>query len=215
MPTRSEILGWIAHTLNDHVAPLGGYADILQGEIQLESDSRADAALKGIERNIHRLRKVIDELEWIAGSTSVVNTTFSIADLIDEVRSGLTDEQGRRVQVDAVASQQVSADRSLQMRILKILIDNALAHSEDVVTIRVESHPNFVALTVADSGPTMRASEVPEGFREFVVSSPAGRGNQTALGLVGCKLVTNLQGGDLIATGDERGARFEYTIPSA
>lgn len=219
MPTQSEILGWIAHTLNDHVAPLDGYADILHQEIQLKSESRADAALQGIERNIERLHKLVAELQWIAGSTSVSNqvenTRFSIADLIVEVRSGLPEEHSRRLEVAEITSQQVRADRSIQTRILQILIGNALAHSEDVVTIGVQSRPEFVAITVSDSGPTMRASEVPDGFRQFVVSSPNGRGNQTALGLVGCKLITNLQGGDLIATGDERGARFEYTIPSA
>ena len=112
------------------------------------------------------------------------------------------------------------ADRQLIKRVIGNLIQNALTHSANAVTLQlsVRRDGEGVLFTVADNGPGIPPEYHEIIFRKFeqVKTPNMPRVRSSGLGLAFCKLVVESHGGRIwVQSGGERqGSAFHFALPS-
>ena len=112
------------------------------------------------------------------------------------------------------------ADRQLIKRVIGNLIQNALTHSANAVTLQlsVRRDGEGVLFTVADNGPGIPPEYHEIIFRKFeqVKTPNMPRVRSSGLGLAFCKLVVESHGGRIwVQSGGERqGSAFHFVLPS-
>ena len=111
------------------------------------------------------------------------------------------------------------ADRGLLKRVIGNLIQNALTHSANAVTLKlsVRRENDGVLFTIADNGPGIPSEYHEIIFRKFeqVKTPHAPRVRSSGLGLAFCKLVVESHGGRIwVRSDDERpGSAFHVLLP--
>lgn len=112
----------------------------------------------------------------------------------------------------------IDVDGRLIVQVLINLINNAIQYTPPGSTIRISTHKNAdtVAVTVADNGPGIPASEKDQVFAMFY----SGRSQVTdskrslGLGLALCRSIIRAHGCEIRLTDNEpHGARFEFELP--
>jgi two-component system sensor histidine kinase/response regulator len=112
------------------------------------------------------------------------------------------------------------ADRALIKRVFGNLIQNALTHSAQAVTLTftARAEGDGVLFTVADNGPGIPPEYHEIIFRKFeqVRTPNVPRVRSSGLGLAFCKLVVESHGGRIWvqSTGDGHGSSFHFVLPS-
>ncbi|MEO5590578.1 MAG: ATP-binding protein, partial [Gemmatimonadaceae bacterium] len=111
------------------------------------------------------------------------------------------------------------ADKALLKRVLSNLIQNAITHSANPITLLMSARRSgdSVLFTVADSGPGIPSEYHEVIFRKFgqVASGAAApRVRSSGLGLTFCKLVVDLHGGMIWVNSREgQGSTFFVQLP--
>ena len=111
------------------------------------------------------------------------------------------------------------ADRALIKRVIGNLIQNALTHSANAVTLHlsVRRDGDGVLFTVADNGPGIPPEYHEIIFRKFeqVRTPNMPRVRSSGLGLAFCKLVVESHGGRIWvqSPGDGQGSSFHFGLP--
>jgi len=111
------------------------------------------------------------------------------------------------------------ADRQLIKRVIGNLIQNALTHSANAVTLHlsVRRDADGVLFTVSDNGPGIPPEYHEIIFRKFeqVRTPNMPRVRSSGLGLAFCKLVVESHGGRIWVQsgGDGQGSSFHFTLP--
>ena len=110
----------------------------------------------------------------------------------------------------------IEADRSLLQRVVANLLQNAIAHSNTAVTLRLSARPHDegVLFTVADNGPGIPPEYHDVIFRKFERVRTPGLAHGSGLGLAFCKLAIEAHGGRIwVQSRVGEGAHFHFTIP--
>jgi hypothetical protein len=127
----------------------------------------------------------------------------------------LADRQQVRLQVDAPPSVvPVCADLGLIERVLDNLIGNALRHSPDGGTIRIEigRHDGQVGARVIDTGTGIAAQDLPHIFDRYYRGGRGGAGG-AGLGLAIARRIVELHGGTLaVESAPGRGSTFSFAL---
>jgi two-component system sensor histidine kinase/response regulator len=111
------------------------------------------------------------------------------------------------------------ADRALIKRVIGNLIQNALTHSANAVTLQisVRREADGVLFTVTDNGPGIPAEYHEIIFRKFeqVKTPNMPRVRSSGLGLAFCKLVVESHGGRIWvqSAGEGQGSSFHFALP--
>ncbi len=148
---------------------------------------------------------------------------FEIATEAVKMASGIAAEYKTKLKLDPVSDKHksvvVEADPSLLGRVLDNLIFNAIRHTPQNGTIRVEltTLGQKTAVTVVDSGEGLGDVRPEQLFEKFVQSTTRVKGKHrgVGLGLYFCRLAAEAMGADIFAenvTGE--GARFGVTFDS-
>jgi len=128
---------------------------------------------------------------------------------------------GAAVAVDTsgVSAAPALADRDDVRRIVRNLLDNALAHARASVSVRVSADQEAARLDVVDDGPGIAAADRERIFDRFHRGDPA-RSRHTSgsgLGLAIARTLAERNGGTLVVGDADRepaGARFVLRLPS-
>jgi CheY-like chemotaxis protein len=113
----------------------------------------------------------------------------------------------------------VRADRTRLRQVLLNLLSNAIKFTDQgEVVLRASAIPDWVTISVADTGIGIHPEDIPKAFTEFVqleggLSRPVGG---TGLGLPITKRFVELQGGRIWAESEPgKGSTFYFTIPTS
>ena len=110
----------------------------------------------------------------------------------------------------------VFVDRVQLDQVVTNLIENALRHASGSESIRVSarsSAPNWVAVSVADSGPGFGQTARAQAFAFF---KPSGITGAEGIGLAVCKAIVEAHGGSISADDEpDGGARVTFSIPTS
>ncbi len=200
----------VAHELKTPVTGLRGAVEAVK------SQSPEHPLFRNIERETERLDRLtrslleLRKLEYY----TLKPRLFDLSSLIDSVLDSFRTSFGDRLQEELPDQCPVCADPNKITRVLENLVENALRCSpaESLVTITLESDPDFVSVTVSDRGPGISRDEAQRIFKR----GERGTGPVGHLGLglaVAAQIVELHQGQFLVDSDRSVGAAFTFRLP--
>ena len=178
-------------------------------------------ALEDIDAETAHLTALVDDLLLLArtdaGTIEIEMAPLDLADVAVEAIGPLTAmaaERGVTLVVDPLPAE-VEGDALRLRQLVKILVDNAVAHAPagGSVAVRVRPADGAAVLVVEDDGPGIRDEDLPHVFERFWRADDAPSGG-TGLGLAIAAWIVTRHGGRIRAGNrPEGGARFEARIP--
>jgi signal transduction histidine kinase len=178
------------------------------GRAEIQADRLAQLATQLLD-----LSRIDAGLPLRAEPVEVAEVVRSVVAEFDERLAG----GGRRIAVDAAGGQWVLADPGAVARIVRILLDNALRHTPEGTTVRVQAQRanGRCVLAVRDEGPGVPVDDRARIFERFARgdrSSAPGFGLGLAIG----RELARRMGGELslAAGGEGRGACFVLSLPA-
>jgi signal transduction histidine kinase len=188
---------------------------------QDEPVRQVGAALEDIDAETAHLTALVDDLLLLArtdaGTIELDLGPVDLADVAVEAVGPLTAmaaEHGVNLVADPRPAE-VDGDALRLRQLVKILVDNAVAHTPagGRVIVRVRPDAGSAVLEVEDDGPGIREADLPHVFERFWRADDAPEGG-TGLGLaIAAWIVEHHRGRIAAANRPEGGARFEARIP--
>ncbi len=209
----------VSHELRTPLTAIRGHVGALREGLVTDEETRAES-LTVIAAEAARLERlvgdVLDLAKLGAHRFTVLREEVEMEMLVDRAYVTFSDEARRRgidyrCQMDAKPVIVSDGDRVLQ--IISNLLSNAFRWTPDGgrVDLELSATDGTVYVAVGDSGPGIRPSERERIFRPFWSRGGGG----TGLGLaIASELALALGGHLRLETSDERGSRFELTLPA-
>jgi two-component system, OmpR family, sensor kinase len=195
-------------------------------ELALRQARTADELRAAVSRSadeVERLAQLAEDLLLIArterGRLPLRIEPVEVEELFGSIRSRFewrAEEVGKTVSSAPTNGLLIAADRMRLEQALGNLVDNALRHGGDEVTLEAASHDGWVELHVRDSGQGLAEEFLARAFDRFTRADVArGRGG-SGLGLSIVKTIAESHAGTAhIANTDSGGADAWMSIPAA
>jgi PAS domain S-box-containing protein len=216
------MVGGVAHELNNPLAAIKGFTDLLMMERRSDDDAEA---LEFIRREADRAARIVADLRRLARQTQEKGA-HKPTDLNDVVRHVLRVRayalQTRNVEVRAELDPTlppVLADRGqMEQVILNLLVnaEQAVAaggRCAGLVSVRTVGEERRVRVCVADDGPGIAPEHAEHVFDPFWTTKAPGEGTGLGLSLVH-SIVTEHGGAVRVDSEPGRGATFTVCLPS-
>ena len=223
---RRDFVANVSHELRTPLTAIRGYVEAL-------TDGGADEAerqrfLDIIARHTNRMERLVKDLLRLARLDAKQETLDPVAcDVRGIAEAVIADvapdarQRRQRIEVDvSPGAESVRADPPKLHDVLRNLVANAITYAPEdtTITIAASRAGGSVEISVADEGPGIPEADLSRVFERFyrVDKSRARDPGGTGLGLAIVKHVIELHGGTVRAeNGDQAGARFVVTLPSA
>ncbi len=215
---------FVADASHDLQSPLA--AQRAQLEVSLAHPEQTDSVTLGREMlaTTTQMERLIRDLLFLAaadeGATVPRSVPLDLEDVVlEEVSRART---GASVAIDTsrVSAAPALADRDEVQRIVRNLLDNALAHARAAVEVRALAEGDGARLDVVDDGPGIAEADRERIFDRFHRGDPA-RSRHTSgsgLGLAIARTLAERNRGSLVLAdrdGGPAGAHFVLRLPSA
>jgi signal transduction histidine kinase len=240
-PATADEIARLANTMNAMLDRLAGSADRqrrfvadaahelrsplarIRAELEVDAAHPESADLASTHAAVlaqaRTLQRLVEDLLLLARGDSGALRPGSAApvDLDDVVGRVVRLEADPRIDVRGVAPAQVAGDAEQLERAVRNLLDNAVRHARDRITVTVEETDGAVELAVADDGPGVPAADAARVFERFTRlddARSAGDGG-AGLGLAIARDIAERHGGTLVLDPGVDGARFVLRLPAA
>jgi two-component system NtrC family sensor kinase len=210
-----QLVAGVAHELNNPLASIVGYSELLTDEVADDSSRRK---LEKLMREAQRMKRIIENLLRFARQNHLEKKSANLQGLLQEVVS-LREYHLRNhdiaVQIDIEDNlPSVALDEDQFKQILLNLLNNsidALEHaSRKRIHIEASHMGDRVLVRFDDTGPGF--ADLNRAFDPFFTTKPVGKG--TGLGLSICYGIVKEHGGDIYAVNREpNGARIVLELP--
>jgi signal transduction histidine kinase len=224
---KDEFLAVLAHELRNPLAPIRNAVDILR--LQGLSDPTAQAARDIIDRQLHQLVRLVDDLldanRLNRGELLLRKERVELAAVVEQAVEGARPQilsGGQELTLSLPQhSVHLEADPVRLVQVFQNLLINASKHTEKGGHIRLRAGSDASSVTVAieDTGVGIAAKDLPHIFEMFTKIAP--QMAQTPLGIgVGLALTRELvemHGGSIAARseGPGKGTAFIVRLPLA
>ncbi len=177
-----------------------------------------------IRESMEDMRRLIERLLLLAkGDVGRLPLRRELVDLADlgndlaELFRPSCEQVGVALQIDVRGdATKLEIDAGLVQQAISNLLDNAIRHSPEGGTIRVDvvADAEFVSIGVSDAGPGIPPADRERVFDRFVQLDGSRSERGTGLGLAIARMIARLHGGDVVAGASPLGgARFELRVP--
>lgn len=222
---RRDLIAWVGHDLQTPLASIRAIVEALADEV-VQEPATAHRYLQTAKREVQALSALIDDLfemaQLDAGGIELELETSAISDLISDTLESFS---ALAADKEIMLSGQVDPDVDpvpLDMgrigRVLNNLISNSLRHTPvgGEIWVAARRSDGYVEVEVGDSGEGLASDELPHVFESFYrgEKSRSRRTGGAGLGLAIAKGFVEAHGGEIhVEQGQERGARFRFTLP--
>ncbi|MCX7683598.1 MAG: HAMP domain-containing histidine kinase [Anaerolineae bacterium] len=216
---QQQFVADVSHELRTPLTTLRGNLGLLRREPPISAEDRAEV-LSDMEEECERLIRLVNNLLALARAEarrSFQTRPVEVGPLLEEVcrQANLLDPT-RTIVCHSGVNVAVLADRDALKQVLLILLDNALKHTTDDVTVGAAVERGQVLLSVADRGPGIEAERLPHLFERFSPVKEGGCGPTTGLGLAIAKSLVEAQGGTItVESRLGEGSTFTVALPLA
>lgn len=213
-----ELVAGVAHELNNPLAGISAFAQLLLEENQLTDDQHESARL--IKREADRAVGVIRDLLLFSRKTGPSTEPVDLNALIQlTVRLRAYSLRASGVEIEMHLDESLPAiagdDQKLQQVILNLIVnaEYAMRHSPTKrLVIRTARDGDTVVAEVSDTGSGMSEETLQRVFEPFFTTKPAGEG--TGLGLsVSYGIIEAHDGTIVVESTVGRGTTFRITLP--
>lgn len=223
---KSDFLATTSHELRTPLTSIAGYLEMLgEGDFG-ELNAQQANVFAIIERNVARLRALIDDLlilnQLDSGKAATVRESLCLDVTIDQVidlLQPIADDAGVTLRRDgAAAGLWVRGDRDQIERALVHVVSNAIKFSESGGTVRlaVRRIAGQIQLTCTDDGLGIPANDLSRVFERFFRAGNAQERHVqgTGLGLAAVKAIIEGHGGRVTVTSAEgHGTTVTFVLP--
>jgi two-component system sensor histidine kinase BaeS len=217
---RRTLFSSIGHDLRTPLSALRAAVESLQDGIATDPGR----TLAAMHAQVHAMDSMLDQLVEFtrleAGHVTSVTEPISLAELVDDAAESLSPVRERRaIHLDTRYDGPATIDGSpLELsRLVRNLLDNAIRHSPDRGTVRVEirTETESVELTVADDGPGFPQEFRDVAFEPFRRADPSrtARTGTAGLGLAICRAIADAHRGSIHLDDPPSGARIVVRLP--
>ena len=222
MGVLGQMSAGMVHELNQPLTALRTLSDSAGVLLDHERIDDARVNLQRITGMVDRLARLTSRLKAFAHKSDLPAQPVPLLRSISDAQALLGSElqqYGVRVEIEVWPTDlAVMADEATMSSVLVNLMRNAIdamqAAPDRVLSVTARVEGGHATLTVADTGPGIRADILPRLFEPFVSSKPAGSG--LGLGLViSAQLVRAFDGTLQASNRDEGGASFVVNLPAA
>ena len=222
---KTEFISTVSHELKTPLTSMKGSLQLLLTRGKWLTDTERQL-LTVCFRNTQRLIRLISEILDISGIESggmAFNLKpVSIGEVsvyaIEEIKSYA---MGRDISIVNSIGEHlplVYGDSDRLIQVITNLLSNAVKFSPEgkVVMVSAEQEGNYLTVSVADRGSTIKLSEREKLFKKFqqIEGLERGRAHGTGLGLAICKEIVERHHGRIFYTAaKEQGNTFSFTVP--
>jgi two-component system sensor histidine kinase MtrB len=207
----------VAHELRTPLAAMMSATSLVEDRIDdLPPDLCRPVQL--LLKDVRRLQGLVLELLELsrldAGSETRNLEPLRLEDALEAVIS--TCQSDGTIDVDVPDDLQVVADRARFRRVMVNLLDNALRHGAQPISIEAHRERDRIAIQVLDRGPGIGVGDTERLFHRFFKADAARTRDGAGLGLAIALQNAKLQDGDICASNrDGGGACFTLVLKSA
>jgi signal transduction histidine kinase len=167
-----------------------------------------------------RLEYLVRDLLFLAredhGQPAAPHSPLDLDDIVLDEAARLRGHSAVRIDTAGVSAAPVVGNRSDLARLVRNLVDNAIAHAASVVRLTLSTVDGEVSLVLEDDGPGVAQDERRRLFDRFYRSDDArGRADGgTGLGLAIAQAIAEEHGGRITIEHANVGARFVVVMPA-
>jgi signal transduction histidine kinase len=224
---KSEFFALVSHELRTPLTSVIGYLDIIREDDQGGLSEEQDRFLSIIDRNAHRLLRLVGDLLFVAqveaGTLSLEKGTVDLEQVARDAVEGArprADTLGVAIAADTVPVVLEAGDPDRLGQLVDNLVTNALKFTPPggSVSVRLRRTEGEAVLEVIDTGMGISAADQEHLFERFFRADQA-----TAKGIPGiglglsiCAAIVAGSGGTIaIDSAEGRGTTFRVTLPLA
>jgi two-component system NtrC family sensor kinase len=214
-----ELAAGVAHELNNPIAAVQGFAQLLAGREDLEESVRSD--IESILREARRASRITSNLLSFARKHKPEKDLISINEVVEKS----VELHAYRMKVNNIdivteldsGLPQIMADFYQMQQVFVNIITNAEqamsdTHGKGTLTIRTGRRDDVVQIALADTGPGIAEENLPKIFDPFFTTKEVGKG--TGLGLGICHGIVEQHGGRIYAASVVgEGTTFTVELP--
>ncbi|MDB5912887.1 MAG: response regulator, partial [Ramlibacter sp.] len=207
---KSRYISAISHELRTPLNSILGYAQLMGEDSSIPAHRKhaVNVIKRGGEHLLSLIEGTLDIARIESGKLTLTVRPMRFADFVHEV-AGLFEVQAAakglafRFEAEGVLPEVVRADEKRVRQILINLLGNAIKFtSQGQVVFRVRHQREMAVVEVQDTGPGLSEDELSQIFDPFARGNSASHSAPGAgLGLTIAKMLTDLMGGELGATG--------------
>ena len=216
LATIGQLAAGVAHELNEPLASVLSFAELLQDDSGLSSQGTKDVE-KILTASLHA-REVVRKLLFFAREIPTIKKAVNLSDSVEEALSLLSSrftKENIECELDLSPKvPEIIADPAQLNQIIVNLAVNAIQAMPDggKLTVRTAADEESVSITVEDTGVGMSEEVKKNIFLPFFTTKEVGQG--TGLGLPVVHGIVTAHGGSVtVESAPGRGSRFEVRIP--
>lgn len=211
-----QLAAGAAHEINNPLAGILGYSDLLVDDATLGERQRAVA--DKIRTLARRIKLLVTSLLSFARQVPSEKTQLNVNSIVaSALHLSNLDLRGAQIEVENLADPKIPliyGDANHILQVLFNLISNAVDALEESgggrLTVRTAHDAQFVRIEVSDTGPGVKSPQ--QVFDPFFTTKPVGKG--TGLGLSICYGIVQDHGGHIECLNrSEGGATFVVELP--
>lgn len=223
---KSMFMASMSHELRTPLNSIIGFTGILlmdmAGAVNEEQRKQLSMVKSSAKHLLHLINEILDISKIEAGRIELEPVELEARELVEEVANSIAPLAAKKnlaLTVEATEAIWLRADRRRLKQVLLNLVGNAIKFTETGgVTIRARREAGRAAIEIIDTGPGIRAEELPLLFQPFrqIDMSMTKKHEGTGLGLYLCRKIMTLLGGVIeIESEIGRGSRFTIALPLA
>ncbi|WP_320670186.1 sensor histidine kinase [Patulibacter defluvii] len=217
--SRKRFIATASHELRTPLSSLSGFVELLRDE-ELDEQTRR-SFLDQLAKQTQRLARLADDLLDLSriesGGLELRPETVDLHQLAETVAAEfrpVVERDGRALQVRLVGTPVLQhCDPARVEQIIRILVDNALKHSDPgaAVEIRVARSGGVSRIAVSDRGPGVAPEDLPHLFEPF---HGTGDGSGAGLGLAIARELAHRMRGELEVDSQPHRTTFTLELPA-
>jgi hypothetical protein len=221
---KSMFMASMSHELRTPLNSIIGFTGLLlmdlAGPVNEEQRKQLGMVRSSAEHLLNLINEILDISKIEAGRIQLEPVAIEARELVEEVVNSvapLAAKKNLSLAVEAPEEIRIRADRRRLKQVLINIVGNAIKFTETGgVTIRARREAGRAAIEIDDTGPGIRAEDLPLLFQPFqqIDMSTTKRYEGTGLGLYLCRKIMTLLGGTIEASSEVgRGSRFTIGLP--
>jgi len=220
---KSELVSVVSHELRTPLTSILGFAQTLEARIDQMDRRTVMSALASIERQAHRLERIVRNLLLASGDVHAVSGATAdlnaVAAAVVKELAAFPGTGSKTVIVDVEPGLAVRMDAAATSQVLLNLLDNALKFAAPDTQVRVSGRRvgQTAVLEVSNVGPAIDDSQLERIFSPFVQadSSDTRSVEGIGLGLAVARELVEAYGGRVEARNAQPWVVFVVTLPAA
>lgn len=210
-----ESLSDISHQLKTPLTSITIILDNLVDDPDMPSEVRADF-IREIKREITNINFLVQALLKLSkldsGTVTFISEPVSLKKIVKAAVqnvSPLCDLRCVKLQVDAVAEDEICCDFRWQVEAITNILKNSVEHSceNSIVKIQITSNAAYAAVSIRDFGSGIDPEDMKHLFERFYRGKNASK-DSVGIGLPLAKAIVESAGGHIAVESTEIGSRF-------